>query len=111
MRDVYDIVRDFFRDGPPASRNVAFEAYQDERFARAVRIYHYLASVRDQVLELTEAGDDVAVDVAHEDRQVVLRVRYQRGQLRRTAYLKPEEWELLMGEPRLAELLSPAQPG
>lgn len=103
--DPYDIVRRFFEDGPPASRNLAFEAYQDERFARAVRIYHYLVSVRDHLLELLGAHEDVEVSAAHEGERIRLRVRYQRGQLRRTAYLKPEEWTLLREEPRLRALL------
>ncbi len=101
----YDIVRRFFEDGPPASRNLAFEAYEDERFARAVRIYHYLVSVRDQLLELLQRDDDVQLSVCEEDARVVLRVRYQRGQLRRTAYLKPEEWALLREEPALRDVL------
>lgn len=110
-RDVYDIVRDFFRDGPPASRNVAFEAYQDPRFARAVRIYNYLVSVRDQVAELLGEGDDVNVEITESADQVVLQVRYQRGQIRRTAFLKPEEWALLRDEPGLRPLLEGALPG
>ena len=104
-RDPYDIVRRFFADGPPASRNVAFEAYEDERFARAVRIYHYLVSVRDHLLELLGRGDDVQVTATREGDRVLLRVRYERGQLRRTAYLKPEEWQLLSEEPRLRAIL------
>jgi hypothetical protein len=114
MRDTYDIVRDFFRDGAPASRNQAYDAYQDPRFARAVRIYQYLVSVREQVLELLERGGDVEVEVVSEPDQVVLQVRYAqddpRGELRRTAYLKPEEWELLRSEPRLAALLQQVDP-
>ena len=113
MRDAYDIVRGFFRDGPPASRNLAYEAYEDPRFARAVRIYQYLVSVRDHLLELLERGEGVQIDIVNEREHVVLRVRYARddprGELRRTAYLKPEEWELLRSEPRLAALvLGPA---
>lgn len=105
LRDPYDIVRRFFEDGPPASRNVAFEAYEDARFARAVRIYQYLVSVRDHLLALVEERDDVHVEVVEEGERVVLRVRYSRGQLRRTAYLKPEEWRLLRAEPRLRDVL------
>lgn len=104
-RDPYDIVRRFFEDGPPASRNLAFEAYQDERFARAVRIYHYLVSVRDHLLELLGRHDDVDVTAERDGERILLRVRYQRGQLRRTAYLKPEEWALLCQEPRLRAIL------
>lgn len=106
-RDPYELVRRFFEDGPPASRNVAFEAYEDERFARAVRIYHYLVSVRDHLLELLAARDDVSVEVVDERDRVVVRVRYERGQLRRTAYLKPEEWRLLSDEPALRDVLAP----
>lgn len=104
--DPYDIVRRFFAEGPPASRNLAFEAYEDERFARAVRIYQYLMSVREHLLELLEREQDVDVSAEHEGERIRLCVRYERGQLRRTAYLKPEEWALLREEPRLAALLS-----
>lgn len=100
-RDPYDIVRGFFVDGPPASRNVAFEAYEDERFARAVRIYQYLVSVRDHLVELLGAEDEVQISAVQEDDRVVVRVRYQHGQLRRTAYLRPEEWRLLRLDPAL----------
>jgi hypothetical protein len=110
-RDVYDIVRGFFEEGPPASRNVAFEAYEDPRFARAVRIYNYLVSVRDQVLELEDKGEGVDVEVLEEDDRVVLQVRYERGQIRRTAFLKPAEWALLRDEPGLKRVLEPVLPG
>lgn len=108
--DPYDIVRRFFADGPPASRNLAFEAYQDERFARAVRIYQYLVSVRDHLLELLSHEEDVDVSAERQGDRILLRVRYERGQLRRTAYLKPEEWSLLCEEPRLAALLREPEP-
>lgn len=100
-----ELVRRFFREGPPASRNLAFEAYQEKRFARAVRVYQYLISVRDHLLELTQGGVPVEVLVNEAETQVVVVVRYQRGQLERTAYLKPAEWELLREEPALAALL------
>ena len=111
MRDVYEIVQDFFRDGPPASRNVAFEAYQDPSFARAVRIYQYLASVREHLLELVGQGEDVDLEVVDEGEQIVLRVGYRRGQLRRTAFLKRQEWELLRGTPDLLRLFEAALRG
>jgi hypothetical protein len=100
-----ELVRRFFREGPPASRNLAFEAYREERFARAVRIYQYLVSVRDHLLELTREGAPVELQVDEAETEVVVVVRYQRGQLERTAYLKPPEWELLREEPALAALL------
>jgi hypothetical protein len=104
-RSAYDVVRSFFEDGPPASRNLAYEAYQDPVFARAVRIYQYLCNVRDQLVDLMASGGAVQVEVLHEEERVVLRLRYERGQLRRTAYLRPEEWRLLREEPALRELL------
>lgn len=104
-RSAYDVVRSFFEEGPPASRNLAFEAYQDPVFSRAVRIYQYLTSVRDQLLELDELGGGVDVEVLVEEERVTLQVRYERGQIRRTAYLRPEEWRLLREEPALQDLL------
>ncbi|MGA1355023.1 MAG: hypothetical protein ACO32I_09660, partial [Candidatus Limnocylindrus sp.] len=74
-------------------------------FARAVRIYQYLVSVRDHLLELTREGAPVELQVDEAETEVVVVVRYQRGQLERTAYLKPPEWELLREEPALAALL------
>jgi hypothetical protein len=105
-RDAYDIVRDFFREGPPASRNAGFDAYQDPRFARAVRIYQYLCSVRDELVELLQGGEELGVEVTEEPERVVVRIRYERGQIRRTAYLKPAEWELLRTEPALARFFA-----
>jgi len=111
MRDVYAIVQRFFRDGPPASRNVAFEAYQDPHFARAVRIYQYLTSVRQHLLELLGEGEEIDLEVVDEGERIVLRVGYRRGQLRRTAFLQPEEWELLRVAPGLSGLFEGALPG
>lgn len=108
-RDVYEIVRGFFASGrPPPSRNRAFELYQDPRFSRAVRIYHYLESVRRDLHRLVRQRLPFELDVIAERERVALRLSYRRGQVHRTAFLRRAEWEILRKDPVVAELLSRA---
>lgn len=102
---VYGLVREFLRYGPPASRNQAFEAYQDPRFSRAVRIYQFLASVRSDLEELGARGVPFDVALVEDGARLALTIRYDKDQLRRVAYLRREEWALLRDDPVMARLL------
>lgn len=107
MEDVvYDLVREFLRHGPPASRNQAFEAYSDPRFSRAARIYQFLASVRQDLQALSQAEQSVSVDVQDEGERVALVLTYGTAKIKRTAYLGRPEWRLVWEEPQFRALLS-----
>ena len=103
---VYGLVRELLRYGPPASRNAAFEAYQDPRFSRAVRIYQFLASLRRDLEELMARGVPIALSVVNEGERLALSISYDKEQLHRTAYLRREEWELLRDDPTIGGLLA-----
>lgn len=102
---VYGLVREFLQGAPPASRNQAFEAYEDPRFARAVRIYQFLASVKDDLEALRARGAAVKVSVLDEGARVALVLAYETERICRTAYLSPEEWALLSEAPGFEALL------
>lgn len=103
---VYDLVREFLRHGPPASRNQAFEAYQDARFARAARIYQFLDSVRRDLTALAARGDAIDLALVDEGERLALRIAYRKEQLARVAYLRREEWALLEDDPALGEVIA-----
>lgn len=105
MEDVvYDLVREFLRHGPPASRNQAFEAYADPRFSRAARIYQFLVSVRDDLQSLLQAKQSISIEVRDEGERVALVLHYGTEKIKRTAYLGRAEWRLVWGEPQFREL-------
>lgn len=103
---VYDKVEAFLREGPPASRNLAFEAYQDPCFARAVRIYQFLASVRTDLSERLAREEAVRVQVAQAEDRIALVLHYETERLSRTAYLGPEEWRIVQADPTFSALLA-----
>lgn len=102
---VYQKVQAFLREGPPASRNLAFEAYEDAGFARAVRIYQFLASVRADLIARVASGEAVRLEVARESGRIALILHYDTARMSRTAYLGPEEWRIVQEDPAFAAVL------
>lgn len=107
MEDVvYDLVREFLLHGPPASRNQAYEAYSDARFARAARIYQFLISVREDLASLLRDNRNISVQVEEEDERIALVLTYGTEKINRRAYLGRVEWQLVWDEPQFRELFA-----
>lgn len=102
---VYDLVREFWEHGSPQSRNFAFEAYQDPRFSRAVRIYQFLTSVRAELAGVWARGEEVVLVEPASSTTARLEISYHVEAMRRTAYLQPAEWEIVRSDPTFARLV------
>ncbi|MFB6350498.1 MAG: hypothetical protein ABEN55_12930 [Bradymonadaceae bacterium] len=103
----YKIVRRLLRDDEVGfSRNKNFDAYEDPTVQRAVRIYHHLESIEEDLLELAPGGDVIldAVDRNADDR-LALKLTFGDSEARRVAYLKPREWALLLENDRVSSIL------
>ena len=107
MEDVvYDLVKEFLQHGPPASRNQAYEAYSDARFARAARIYQFLISVREDLESLLRDNRNITVQVQEEGERVALVLTYGTEKIDRTAYLGRVEWRLVWDSPQFRQLFA-----
>lgn len=103
----YKIVRRLLRDDEVGfSRNKNFDAYEDPAVQRAVRIYHHLESIEEDLLELAPGGDVIldAVDRNSDDRLAV-KLTFGDSEARRVSYLKPKEWALLLENDRVSSIL------
>jgi len=102
----YKIVRRLFRDDDVSfSRNKNFEAYDDPTVRRAVRIYHHLESVENDLLELAPGGDVVLETIEHDHDRVVLQLTFADSDTRRISYLTPKDWKLLLENDRVTSIL------
>ena len=103
----YKIVRRLLRDDEVGfSRNKNFDAYEDPTVQRAVRIYHHLDSIEEDLLELAPGGDVIldAVDRGSDDRLAV-KLTFGDSEAKRVSYLKPREWALLLENDRVSSIL------
>jgi hypothetical protein len=105
----YKIVRRLLRDDEVGfSRNKNFDAYEDPKVQRAVRIYHHLESIEEDLLELAPGGDVIleAVDQERPDETLALKLTFADSDARRVSFVKPKEWALLLENDRVASILS-----
>lgn len=109
MNLVYRIVRRLFRDDDVAfSRNRNFDAYEDPKVKRALRIYRHLQSVERELLQAEDSG--VALECLQQqegdEERIMLQLRWQgQGGGQRTSYLTPTEWMLLLENERVSDIL------
>ncbi len=103
----YKIVRRLLRDDEVGfSRNKNFDAYEDPKVQRAVRIYHHLDSIEEDLLELGPGGDVIleAVDKGPDER-LALKLTFADSDARRVSFVEPKEWSLLLENDRVAAIL------
>lgn len=85
------------------SRNKNFEAYEDEKVKRALRIARHLQSIETDILS---SENNVRLDaLAKEDGRVVVKLSYASGNGRRISYLSEGEWLLLLESSKVTETL------
>ena len=102
----YRIVRRLLRDDDVQfSRNKNFEAYEDARVQRAMRLYRHLHSLEEDLLALDDPSQAQLEAVRREDDQVTVRLVFAEHKGRRISYLKPREWKLLLENPRVCDIL------
>ncbi|RAL20994.1 hypothetical protein DL240_15095 [Lujinxingia litoralis] len=103
----YKIVRRLLRDDDVAfSRNRNFEAYQDARVQRALRLYRHLRSLERDLLRL-ESGDEVRLEaVEREGDEVTVRLEFLERKGKRISYLNAREWGLLLESKRVCDILA-----
>lgn len=102
----YRIVRRLLRDDEVQfSRNKNFEAYEDPKVQRAMRLYRHLQSLEDDLLELDDPEGVQLEAVERSEDEVTVRLIFADRSGRRISYLKPREWELLLENDRVSELL------
>jgi hypothetical protein len=100
----FKIVRRLLRDDEVGfSRNRNFEAYEDPKVKRAVRIYRHLSSVEDDLLEVGGGVDLEAVE--RDEGRVVIKLSFAEGSGRRVSFLTPREWGLLLENERVTDIL------
>lgn len=100
----FKIVRRLLRDDEAGfSRNRNFEAYEDPKVKRAVRIYRHLSSVEDDLLEVGGGVDLEAVE--RDEGRVVIKLSFAEGSGRRVSFLTPREWGLLLENERVTDIL------
>lgn len=102
----YRIVRRLLRDDDVQfSRNRNFEAYEDPQVKRALRLYRHLRSLEADLLGLDDPGEVSLEAVERDQEQVTVRLVFQESQGRRISYLKPREWQLLLENKRVSDIL------
>jgi hypothetical protein len=100
----FKIVRRLLRDDEVGfSRNRNFEAYEDPKVKRAVRIYRHLSSVEDDLLDVGGGVDLEAVE--RDEGRVVIKLSFAEGSGRRVSFLTPREWGLLLENERVTDIL------
>ena len=100
------IVRRLLRDDDVQfSRNKNFEAYEDPQVKRAMRLYRHLQSLEDDLLDLDESERARLEAVERREDQVTVRLVFAEKKGRRISYLKPREWELLLENERVSDIL------
>jgi hypothetical protein len=102
---VYKIVRRLFRDDDVSfSRNRNFDAYEDPKVRRAVRIYRHLSSVEDDLLAAEQGGITLGT-VRRDGGRVVLELLFEDDGGHRISYLSRGEWSLLLESERVADIV------
>jgi hypothetical protein len=102
----HKIVRRLLRDDEVGfSRNQNFEAYEDPRVKRAVRIFRHLRSVEHDLLEVVPGGGVELDAVEREEGRVVVRLAFSDSGGHRISFLTPSEWELLLENDRVTDIL------
>lgn len=102
----YRIVRRLLRDDDVKfSRNRNFEAYEDPQVQRAFRLYRHLRSLEADLLALADGEGAELEAVEQDDDQVVVRLAFRERKGRRISYLKPKEWQLLLENQRVCDIL------
>ncbi len=102
----YRIVRRLLRDDDVQfSRNKNFEAYEDPQVKRAMRLYRHLHSLEEDLLALEDPSMVRLEAVEETDERVTVRLVFVEQKGRRISYLKPREWELLLENERVSDIL------
>lgn len=103
----YKIVRRLLRDDDVKfSRNQNFEAFEDGRVQRAVRIYRHLRSLERDLLTLQGTDAKARLEtVDHKDEQMTVRLSFSEHNGYRISYLTRREWLLLLENERVSAIL------
>ena len=102
----YRIVRRLLRDDEVQfSRNRNFEAYEDPKVQRAMRLYRLLRSLEEDLLALEDRRAVQLEAVERDEEQVTVKLTFGEGNGRRITYLEPQEWELLLENQRVSDIL------
>lgn len=102
----YRIVRRLLRDDEVQfSRNRNFEAYEDPKVQRAMRLYRLLRSLEKDLLALEDPQAVQLEAVERDEQQVTVKLSFGEGNGRRVTYLEPQEWELLLENKRVSDIL------
>ena len=102
----YRILRRLLRDDDVGfSRNRNFEAYEDPRVKRAMRLYRHLRSLEADLLELDDPQKVSLEAVERQQDQVTVRLVFAEQKGRRISYLAPREWELLLESQEVCDIL------
>ena len=105
---VYKVVQRLLRDDDVGfSRNRNFEAYEDPTIRQAARIFRHLKSVEDNLLASPEGQVRIEA-VEQRSTKMVIRLTFLASETRRISYLNGREWELLLANGRVAEILREA---
>ncbi len=103
--DPTDHVRALFEEGrAPPSRNQAFEQYRDPKFLTAVRLHRHLRTLADDLVDLVAADESNTIVVINEP-DGRLRFEYERDEVRRQAYVRPNQLRILFLDPNVAAAL------
>lgn len=107
MSGIYPLVKSYLKEGRAPSRNQAFDRYGEPQFAQALRIYRHLHTLRQdlRVLATRKQSEQVHIQWPQTPSERIC-LRYEIDQMRRTAFLNPEEWKLLNDDPTIASILS-----
>lgn len=106
MNLTHKIVRRLLRDDEVGfSRNQNFEAYEDPKVKRAVRIFRHLRSVEEDLLDIDHTGDVELDAVERESERVVVRLSFAGSGGHRVSFLTPSEWGLLLENKRVTDIL------
>ncbi len=94
----------FANNEAPPSRNAAYEAYRHPSFVAAVRLHRHLRTLADALVALDAKGDAGSVLVA-EEADGRTRFTFTHEDIRRQAFVRPDEVEVLRLDPTVERVL------
>lgn len=97
------------QDERPLSRNRHFHTFENPDGKKALRISRHLRALAHDIIEQARRGEPLRVSCVTEDSTMRVQLEFVRLKARRTAYLSPAEFKLLLQSAPVREAISTAR--
>ena len=105
---VLRLVAQLIDDERPLSRNRHFDTFDDPAGRRALRLSRQLRALEKEILAAHQRDGGARCVAEEREGAVIIRLEWASLAARRTSYLKPDEFRLLLGRPGVRAALQGA---